>query len=363
MAMVLVCLSHFATVYFRPRSGATVHHFAVDVGMIASPTFIAVSGMMVGLLSVTYRAGFTRLRTKLIDRALFILVVAHWLIAMSRLSYEAVPTNALRMTFMTDAVAISMLLGVSLVTWTPAAFRIGLGIIVFPISWVLILAWHTTGAASGFVKDVLVGGIPNAVLPYSVPLLPWFAVYIISTVLGQRFGALFQAGEHRAIERLAVKVTAAMLSLGIGLRVVGWILRPTAHTAALEWRFEPLFSPWSKLPPGPVYVLFFGGLGFALVTAMLVVSHRRLLPWVSQWFATLGRASLAVFTVQFYLYYTLLGSAHLAQHRWWPLLFLLSLLPLFWFARFWDRHRLNDRLTLGLRAWLSRDARTAAQAA
>src|ERR1043165_2078322 len=81
-AMLLVCLSHFAAVYVRKLSLAGSTHLPVlpwpiALGMIASPTFVAVSGTILGLLFVVRKKSFDEQRLKLVDRSLFVLTVAH----------------------------------------------------------------------------------------------------------------------------------------------------------------------------------------------------------------------------------------------------------------------------------------------
>src|SRR5437870_5328374 len=99
VALVLVCLSHFVAVYFGTKHVGGLFQlpaFPIAIGMIASPTFVAISGTILGLLFVVQRDTFATLRLKLLDRAIFVLTVAHVLIACSRLPYERHATDALK---------------------------------------------------------------------------------------------------------------------------------------------------------------------------------------------------------------------------------------------------------------------------
>src|SRR5687767_2506611 len=60
-AMAFVCLSHFGLEYFRPFGGATAQVTMYRIGMVASPTFMLISGMMLGLLYGSRREEFGRL--------------------------------------------------------------------------------------------------------------------------------------------------------------------------------------------------------------------------------------------------------------------------------------------------------------
>src|SRR5437899_12729419 len=79
-AMLFVCLAHFTNSYFFPIGQENIGRNLVAIGMVASPTFVTVSGLVAGFLAVTRRNSFADLRRKLIDRGLFLLVVGHLLL-------------------------------------------------------------------------------------------------------------------------------------------------------------------------------------------------------------------------------------------------------------------------------------------
>src|ERR1051325_4432225 len=58
ISLLLVCFSHFVAVYFgtnRQGGLGNVPRFPLALGMISSPTFVAVSGTILGLLFVVQR--------------------------------------------------------------------------------------------------------------------------------------------------------------------------------------------------------------------------------------------------------------------------------------------------------------------
>src|SRR5947209_2248797 len=73
-AMILVCLSHFGTAYVREEQSLHVQ-LLLAVSMLASPSFLFISGMMLGLLYDRSRRDFAPTRVALLDRALFLLTV------------------------------------------------------------------------------------------------------------------------------------------------------------------------------------------------------------------------------------------------------------------------------------------------
>jgi len=352
--MLLVCLSHFTSVYFRAEYQSGGRVLPAQIGMLASPTFMAVSGMMVGLMSVVYSRGFNKLRIKLIDRALFLLTVGHVLVVMARF-FEPPELTALRTTVITDAVGVSVLIGVWLVRLTRPRTRILLGVGLFAAAWLLVYGWQPIGTWSSVAKEVLVGALPNRVMWYTVPLLQWLGVYLVCSALGQHLGWLYLRDDRRGVERTFAMIAVASVVVAVTLRVISWGFRPPIPPGG-SWLYEPIFSPWSKEVPSPVYVLFMGGLGMALVWLVVCISHRRLGARLLIGVTRIGRSSLAVFILQQYIYYALLDTLSLPRSRAWPLFFLISLIPIFAFAGVWDKRQLNTTLTVGLRSYFQKRA-------
>jgi hypothetical protein len=75
--------------------------------------------------------------------------------------------------------------------------------------------------------------------------------------------------------------------------------------------------------------------------------------------ALLGRASLVVFVVQYYVYNVLLSSLHLSASRAWPVYLALSVLFICAVAAWWDRYLGNEYLTVGLPSLLQARDRAA----
>lgn len=350
LAMLLVCLSHFGSAYLMRNSAHVLSVLPVQIGMIASPTFALMSGTMLGTLFVIQRRNFGAVREKLLDRALFLLLVAHGLIACSRLAYERHPLAALRMTFMTDAIGIAIIVGLFLIDRVTPAARVLAGGSLVAFSWVLALFWMPHASGSEIAKELLVGANPMHVLAYSVPFLPWLGVYLAFTAFGERIGALYQRKDTARVERTFLG--AGLVSLGGAalLRLTGYMLRAnqgTTHGAAFLRALAPTISPTMKLPPGPAYLLFFGGLGLLLIWGVAVIDHRGRAEPIMAWAALLGRCSLVVFILQFYVFYSVIGAARVRYTHAWPVLFAASIGLISLFAAWWDARGLNTALTVG----------------
>src|SRR6476469_629014 len=75
-AMFLVFVAHFADTFFiRPGDFTAV--LMRSIGLISSPTFALVNGLLIGFLYRTRPADFAAFRIKLLDRGLFLLTVGH----------------------------------------------------------------------------------------------------------------------------------------------------------------------------------------------------------------------------------------------------------------------------------------------
>src|SRR3954471_11239631 len=79
--MLFSCLAHFAWWIHGTYPAASDRLAAI--GMVATPTFLMISGAMVGLLCVKAVRTGTDLKSQLFNRGLFLLTVGHLLIALA----------------------------------------------------------------------------------------------------------------------------------------------------------------------------------------------------------------------------------------------------------------------------------------
>ena len=68
LAMLLVFLSHFSRHYFRPVGAQSLHEALGWFTRVATPAFVLLSGMMLGLLRYEQRGNFLPTRDKLRPR-------------------------------------------------------------------------------------------------------------------------------------------------------------------------------------------------------------------------------------------------------------------------------------------------------
>jgi hypothetical protein len=81
---------------------------------------------------------------------------------------------------------------------------------------------------------------------------------------------------------------------------------------------------YQKLPPGPVYLCAFAGVGLTMLLMLLRLPERSAWTPYVLFAARLGRSSLFAFVLQYWVYHSFLFGLHLPYTAWWPLLFVGS---------------------------------------
>ena len=349
-AMLFVCLAHFANAYHF-RSGAdTSGMYLVIIGMIASPTFVTVSGMVAGFLSVTRAASFRSLQQKLVDRGLFLLIVGHTILAASGIFAGRSFAHAFRIGYITDVVGFAVVFGPWLVTALKPRARLAVAAIVFAASWVAVFFWEPSGSLATALKHYFVGTVSlGDSTRGDFTILPWFAVYIVGTVIGESVARYYSQKRDQAGHLMLAKLGAICLSIGLAAKLALHLVREYAPTLEPE---HPMLlfsiSSYQKFPPGPVYLLCFGGIGLLLVSAILETGRRGLQPFLMNQLRQIGMASLFIYVLQFYLYAVVLSALRLPYSPLWPLIFLLSVVILVRAAAAWNAREGNRFLTVGV---------------
>jgi uncharacterized membrane protein len=358
-AMLFVCLSHFTGAYLLRTAPTEFADYLSAVSMVASPTFVIVSGMVVGFLAATNPNGFAELRVKLVDRGIFLLLFGHLFLTLTGAPAAARFAHAYRTSFITDAIGVSIIFGPSLVTTLLPKLRIAFAAMIFLADWQLIAFWHPVGVAL-VAKTYLIGltGDAGQISAIAVfPVIPWLAVYMAASVLGGSIGNLYLHDERKAAHEMIARIGASSVIIA-GLFYAGVMTfldsdRSFPHSSSA---FLTLVSIYGKFPPGVVYLGFFGGAGLLLLAVVFEIDRKGKMPVVMQTLRAMGRASLMIFTVQYAVYRTLLPSLHLPYTPLWPLLFGLSIILLAWLATIWGNHDGNRFLTVGITAWWKHDA-------
>ncbi|HEX9310405.1 MAG TPA: heparan-alpha-glucosaminide N-acetyltransferase domain-containing protein [Gemmatimonadaceae bacterium] len=359
-AMLFVCLAHFANAYHFVSGADDTGGYIVMIGLIASPTFVTVSGLVAGFLAVTRSSSFAALRRKLFDRGLFLLVVGHAILALSGIVTGRGFSAAYRVGYITDVIGFAVMFGPALVTSLQARSRLLLAMSVFALSWAAVFLWIPTDGLPALAKHYLIGA-PNPAdwTRGDFPLIPWFAVYLAGTVLGERLGKHYLGKTSPAGHRFLATIGIGSISFAVAIKV-GLTALKLSFPSFAQSHPNLLFvlSPYQKFPPGLVYVTFFGGAGMLLVAAILEAGRRRVLPLLLNQLRQIGLASLFVYVLQYYLYVVVLRGLRLPYSPFWPVLFLVSIAILAAAAAGWNAIEGNRFLTVGIGALLKRIERS-----
>jgi uncharacterized membrane protein len=348
LAMAFVCLSHFATGYFASIGHPERQDLTDRISMLASPAFMLISGSMLGLLATTRSTEqFARIRDKLVDRGLFLIVVAHVLIVIAHIPLRDGPHAWMRWGFITDTIGACLLVGPAIMRRLTARARLALAGATYSASWWLVRAWHPTALAARVIKDSVVGPIGRSTRLYNFPLLPWFAVYLAGTALGAEMAKRRDRGESSV--RLVLGVGAVAVGLTLAGIVVVAATVPGALIPSKDIFAQPLdfASPFQKLPPAPLYLLGYGGLALLMMGALMWAEEHAVAKRLLRSASLVGRTSLFVFVLQYYVNFVIVPVLRLPDSPWWPLYFAGSLGAIYLATTAWSRAGLNRLITVG----------------
>lgn len=220
---------------------------------------------------------------------------------------------------------------------------------LYVVSVILTLRWQADPGLWSGVRYLLVGTFPDAG-PNNFPLLPWLSIYLLGTVLGARAG---RAEDRRTGGGEGLIRYAGLAAIGVAItaKMISWYMLPSeAGSLTVGAAIYDFFSPWQKLPPTPVYFAWFAGCGLLLVSTILWMVRRGRAVWFIRAAAVLGRASLFVFILQFYVYYVGFHLLALPYTPLWPA-YLLASIALIWLAAWWwDARGMQRYLTVGIPA-------------
>ncbi len=342
--MVLVCLSHFTGVYFRAEGKDAAVESIQLVTMIASPTFMLLSGVMVGFLHEVRGPAFARTARAFVGRGLFLLTVGHALILISlipRLGFDVAITHG----FITDVIGIGIIEGPFLVQHAEIRERLLLAAALLFLGTLLVVGWTPANGIEGAARYVLVGPQPSQNI-YNFPVLPWVAVHIVGTGVGTGLARSMRDNPTSRPETHLLRIGLAGLAFATVVKLGYWVARGTHVIEPDSSIAYILTSPIEKLPPSLPYFALYGGIGLIMTAALLLTDRRRRLNRLVSALALLGRTSLFVFLLQYYVYYVILYYLDLPYHLIWPIYFLATLGLIYGCAKVWEGRGYNRHLNM-----------------
>jgi uncharacterized membrane protein len=343
LAMAFVGLSHFSWTleHTQPRLAELLE----NVAMIATPTFLLLSGAMLGLLQLRRRATLSTLASRLFHRGLFVLVVGHLLISgASALAHDqAYLSVVLDRVYITDVVGICLMLLPRITAERGPRPLFAAGIALYLVALLVSYLWQPAHVGGIVVEQILFGSHGHngrQLMEFASPIIPYVAVYIAGIGLGEYIerGAVGTL-EARESWRI-VGVAVAMVFVAVCAKA-GWLLAHVNGQSEFGSVVHELTSPFQKIPPGPAYLLAFAGLGVLALCCFFWMERGtpRSLPLRA--FAVLGQCSFFVFILQFYVFGPMSGHAATFGGNLWWLSYLGSMAVISGLALAWRKLRGN----------------------
>jgi uncharacterized membrane protein len=348
-AMLLVCVSHFFEIFTR-SSHHTVQ-FVFYLTRIAAPTFMVISGIMLGFFYATKKDKFRQIKIRFFNRGLFMLLVAHIVIGCSYIYAMQDAWVVFKFVYITDSVGLNIILGPLVIEKLKPSKRISVSLLGITLSWFLTYFWNPNIVLLEVSKEVFFGDLEYSYfhfLHYAFPFMPWFCLYLASTCIGEKLAEKRGENANRScffLFKLAV-LSCGIASLGKLLFMTLKYMSPQIFDHLVFYGFT---SPFAKSPPSLAYFLFYGGVGLAILSFQYYFQQFISLRHIYEFFSVFGRNSLFVFMIQYYVYYVGVYVLHLTYSISNIAFYLIgSILLLFFVARLWERKGLNRLLSLPL---------------
>jgi surface polysaccharide O-acyltransferase-like enzyme len=358
-AMAMVCFSHIKQ-YIAAES-ADVSWLLAATTRIATPTFLLLSGFVIGHLLRTRERGTTSIA--LFDRALFLILLAHPLLSVAEIPEMGVAHWMFGRVMITDTIGIALLLALAIRS-ASAGMLFGAGISLCLLAWGV----HFIPVSGPWIQNlatVLVDYRSTGPHMIEAPVIPYLGMFLIGMALSARFRDQLLQASHGEIARHLVRLsTAALIVVGVG--VVVWMVAKAAisefvgdaHVSAL---LRQTLDPRSKHPPSPAYFAFYGALGLLMLAWFFYGKPRSLVQPLIRHASVIGRASLMCYVVQdwiFSLAPALFGFESITSIAFWFVYLSVALLGLYVLSAKWEQAGGNRRLTVGIKA-ISRRLRQA----
>jgi Predicted membrane protein len=348
-AMAAVCISHSA-LYLSAHPEH--QRILATIGMVATPSFLLLSGTVCGYLASKAREDVSQFRRRLIDRGLFLLIVAHLVIGLTNSAWAPLDDVLIGSVYITDAVGIGLIVAAFVARRLSSRQLLACGFALYLGACALTASIEPTSDHARFLARLFlgIGGGNWQQGGYVVPVLPYLAIFLIGLAGGREYGARRARGATLLqIARSCMWIGLACMTAAVCIKVLAVGAKPSL-SVELHDDLWFLTDPRQKIPPGISYALAFGGAGVLGTAAIFAMSHFARGQLLIAALSTVGRASLITFVVQFWVYAYPARVLQIGDlGAWWPLAFAGSVGFLWLVAAGWDRANYNRFLTLGLR--------------
>ena len=354
VAMLFVFLAHFNEYYLGSNGKSNQLYFLEKFTKLASPTFIIISGITLGFLFSINKLNFGQTKRKLVDRGLFLITIAHVLIALSWIPMEIFfHGQILRVLFITDTIGFCLITGPFLISKVKPKGRLAISILLFSFSWFLISLGNPKNIYLAAISEVFIGSLSHPVFNDSFPLLQWLSLYLFGTIIGEKVGFYQQNGFENKITMLFLKNGLLLIGSSFIFIVFYKFLKSDGYQY-LNKTIPALFSLHQKKPPGLVYFLFYSGVGLSMLAVLNKLADIQLLNTIQNNLEIIGKTSLFAFIIQYFMYFTVLVWFNPPYWGIWPLFFMVTTIINIIFIKYWHKKGFNKYFTvLNLSVWKS----------
>lgn len=295
-AMLGVVLAHSAE-YLDPGQHDALSAALVTFGMFATPTFLLLSGAVCGYLRETAAGDVRKFRLTILGRGLFLLTLGHLALGLTHWLWQPLAHAMWQSVYITDAVGVGLTIAAFLPRQSSRRQLIAAGFALLALSWLATLTLDPTNAAELYALRILVGlHADTGEHPgWIVPVIPYLGIFLIGMA----------GGVDLARGRPMQEAARFCLRLGIGcialacLAKLAWLGAKPNFSPRTQAVIHFLTEPRNKIPPGPAYVIGFGGAGILL--AGIVALRLQSLKLLSRIAATVGQASFLIFVLQYWV--------------------------------------------------------------
>jgi uncharacterized membrane protein len=351
-AMLLVFASH--TKHHFEVSAPELYWFILTVTRIATPAFLLLSGFVVRHVLTTDRTG--RAGITLVDRALFLLIVAHALIGTDRLTELGVARWFFDRTMITDAIGIALLFAV-LLRNQRAGKLIAQGCTIFVLSWMVASLLTFESPWSQWLAAVMVQWRGSTNPDMDVPIVGYLGVFLMGMALHAHLEQPLMRGDHAYISGKLfrygiVGVSAALLGVAVWHFGKDLAIGLVGDEAAAA-RIREFLNPGGKRPPSPAYLAFYGGLSLIVLATFFRGKPVALVQPIVNVTSVIGRASLMCFVLQDWLLLAIpavAGFDGIQSVVFWLVYLAATTVTIFSVARLWGHVHGNRFLAVGLKA-------------
>jgi uncharacterized membrane protein len=346
VAMLFVCLSHFAMAYFDKTGAKELALWSTIISQISSPTFMLLSGMMLGLLYRKHANDFNAIRVRLIGRGIYLLTLIHLLILIPHVVFEGGIFPGLHWMFMTDTIGVCMILGALLIDRIPARWRVVLSALLYAGGLLAVYSWHPAGAAGSLIKDILFGeGYSAGYFREIFALVPWFSYYFGASVVGEWLAASRASRKGREWFAEGVWRWTGAFAVVSGFLFLSREMVRSLAPRVVNLNLMEILSVTSKRPPSPAYFIVHCGMALMALAGFYSWGRSTALTRLGASVASLhGRSSLFVYVLHYYVYLIFLIPFTSSFSNYWPVLFLGSLFVMTAASYLWDRGKIQHRL-------------------